>query len=92
MELKKKKMNALDTQSLHRTCGVSLTGEIRNEEIYRIAGTSEDDTVRMEKNVVWERKSIESMTKRFLREERTVRHRVLGHVKSMRFIFIHSLM
>ena len=33
-------------------CGVSLADQIRNEEVRRIAGTREDVTVRMKKNVL----------------------------------------
>ena len=46
-----RKMNAVEMRSLRRICGVSLA-RIRNEEIHRITGTSEDVTVRMKKNVL----------------------------------------
>ena len=39
-------------RSLRRICGVSLADRIRNEEVHRMAGTSEDVTVRMKKNVL----------------------------------------
>ena len=45
-------MNAVEMQSLRRMCGVNLTDRIRNEEIHRMAGTSEDVTVRMKNNVL----------------------------------------
>ena len=35
------KMNAGEIQCLRRICGVSLADRIRNEEIHRMAGTSE---------------------------------------------------
>ena len=38
-------------QSLPRIYGVSLADRIRNEEIRRVTGTSDDVTVRMKKNV-----------------------------------------
>ena len=49
---KERSMNAVEMQSLHRICGVSLAVQIRNEEVHRIAGTSEDVTVRMKKNML----------------------------------------
>ena len=56
-------------RSPSRICGVSLADRIRNEEIHRMAGTSEDVTVRMKKNVLncfghVERKSHERMNKK----------------------------
>ena len=39
-------------QSVCRICGVSLADRIRNEEVHRMAGTGEDVTVRMKKNVL----------------------------------------
>ena len=45
-------MNAVDIRSLRRICGVSLVDLIRNEEIHRMVGTSEDVTVRMKKKVL----------------------------------------
>ena len=55
-------------RSLRRICGVSLADRIRNEEIHRMTGTSENVTVRMKKNVLsWfghmERMSDERMAK-----------------------------
>ena len=47
-----RKMNAVEMPYLRRICGVSLAGRIRNEEILRMAGTSEDVTVRMKKSVL----------------------------------------
>ena len=47
-----RKMNAVEMQSLRRICGVSFADRIRNEEVHRIAGTNEDVTVRMKKNVL----------------------------------------
>ena len=41
------KRNAVEMRSLHRVCGVSLADRIRNEEIHRMANTSEDVTVGM---------------------------------------------
>ena len=60
-------MNAVEMPYLRRICGVSLAGRIRNEEVHRMAGTSEDVTVRMKKNVLsWhvERMSDERMAKK----------------------------
>ena len=62
-------MNAVEMRSLRRICAVSLADRIRNEEIHRMAGTSEDVTVRMKKNVLsWfghvERMSDERMAKK----------------------------
>ena len=62
-------MNAVEMPSLRRICGVSLADRIHNEEIHRMAGISEDVTVRTNKNVLsWfghvERLSIERMTKK----------------------------
>ena len=48
----KRKMNAVEMRSLRRICGVSLADRIRNEEVHRMAGTSEDVTVRMKKKVL----------------------------------------
>ena len=48
---KERKMNAVEVRSLRRICGVSLADGIRNEEIRRMAGTSENVTVRMKKNM-----------------------------------------
>ena len=45
-------MNAVEMRSLRTICGVSLADRIRNEEIHRMAGTNEDVTVRMKKNVL----------------------------------------
>ena len=45
-------MNAVEMRSLRRICGVSLADRIRNEEVHRMAGTNEDVTVRMKKNVL----------------------------------------
>ena len=45
-------MNAVVMRSLRSICGVSLADRIRNEEVHRMAGTSEDITVRMKKNVL----------------------------------------
>ena len=64
-----RKRNAVEMRSLRRICGVSLADRIRNEEVHRIAGTSEDVTVRMKKNVLsWfghvERMSNERMSKK----------------------------
>ena len=42
-----RKMNVVDMRSLRRICGVSLSDRIRNEEIHRITGTSDDVTVRI---------------------------------------------
>ena len=39
-------MNAVEMRSLRRKCGVSLADRIRNEEVHRKAGTTEDVTVR----------------------------------------------
>ena len=66
-----RKMNAVEMRSLRRICEVSLADRIRNEKIHRIAGTSEDVTVKMKKNVPsWfghvERMSDERMAKRDL--------------------------
>ena len=47
-----RKMNAVEMRSLRRMCGVSLADRICNQEIHRMAGTSEDVTVRMKKNVL----------------------------------------
>ena len=48
-----RKMKAVEMRSsLHRICGVSLPDRIHNEEVHRMAGTSEDVTVRMKKNVL----------------------------------------
>ena len=55
-------MNAVEMRSLRRICGVSLADRIRNEEVRRMAGTSEDVMVRMKKNVlelVWARRTNE---------------------------------
>ena len=54
---------------IRRICGFSLADRIRNEEVHRMAGTSEDITVRMKKNVLnWfghvERMSDERMAKK----------------------------
>ena len=62
-------MNAVEMRSLRRICGVSLADWIRNEAIHRMAGISEDVTVRMKKNVLsWfghvERMSDERMAKK----------------------------
>ena len=62
-------MNAVEMQSLRRICGVSLVDRIRNEEVHGMAGTSQDVTVRMKKNVLrWfghvERTSNERMAKK----------------------------
>ena len=62
-------MNAVEMRSLRRICGVSLADGIRNEEIHRIAGTSEDVTVRIKKNVLsWfghvERMKVERISKK----------------------------
>ena len=46
-----RKMNAVEMRSLRRICGVSLADRIRNEEIHKMANTSEDVTVGMKKNV-----------------------------------------
>ena len=61
-------------RSLHRISGVSLAHGNHNEEIHRVAGTSEDVTMRMKKNVLsWfghvERMSDERMVKRFMMEK-----------------------
>ena len=66
-----RKMNAVAMRSLRRICGVSLADRIRNEEVHRMAGTSEDVTVRTKKNVLsWfghvERMSDERMAKKDL--------------------------
>ena len=48
-------MNAVEMRSLHRIYGISLADRTRSEnnvEIHRMAGTSEDVTVRMKKNVL----------------------------------------
>ena len=47
-----RKMNVVEMQSLRRICGVNLADRIHNEEIHRLAGTSEDLTVRKNKNVL----------------------------------------
>ena len=52
MEKNERKMNAVEMRSFHRICGVSLADRIRNEEIHRMAGTSEDVMVRVKKNVL----------------------------------------
>ena len=61
-------MNAVEMRSLCRICGVSLADRIRNEEIHRMAGTSEDVTVRMKNVLSWfghvERMSDERMAKK----------------------------
>ena len=62
-------MNAVEMQSLRSIYGVSLADRIRNEEIHRMAGTSDDVTVRMKKNMLsWfghvERMSDERMAKK----------------------------
>ena len=64
-----RKMNAVEMRSLRRICGVSLADRIRNEEVHRMAGTNEDVTVRMQKNVLswfghFERMSHERMVKK----------------------------
>ena len=63
-------MNAVEMRSLRRICAVSLDDRFRNEEVQRMAGTSEDVTMRMKKNVLsWfgnvERMSDERMAKMF---------------------------
>ena len=45
-------MNAVEMRSLRRICEVSLAYRIRNEDIHRMAGTSEHVTVSMKKNVL----------------------------------------
>ena len=45
-------MNAVEMRALRRIYGVSLADRIRNEEVHRMAGTSEDVPVRMKKNVL----------------------------------------
>ena len=47
-----RKMNAVEMRSVRRICGVSLADRIHNEEVHRMAGTSEDVTVRMKKNTL----------------------------------------
>ena len=46
-----KKMNAMEMRSSRRICRVSLADRVRNEdvEIYRMASTSEDVTVKMKR-------------------------------------------
>ena len=46
------KVNAVDMRSLRRIYTVSLVYLIRNEEIHRMAGTSDDVTVRKKKIVL----------------------------------------
>ena len=63
--------NAVEIRSLRKICGVSLADRTNNEEIHRMAGTSEDVTVRIKKNVFsWfmhvERMSDERMAKKDL--------------------------
>ena len=41
-----RKTNAVKMRSLRRICRVSLADGIHNEEIHRMAGTSEDVTVK----------------------------------------------
>ena len=70
----KRKMNAMEMRSLRRLCGVSLAMRSRYKEIHRMAGTSEDITVRMKKNVLtWfghvERMSDEKMAKKIYDEK-----------------------
>ena len=62
-------MNAVEMRSLRRIFGVSLADRIRNGDVHRMAGTSEDVTVRMKKNVLSlfghvERMSDERMAKK----------------------------
>ena len=45
-------MNAVEMRSLRRICGVSLADRIRNEEVHKMIGASEDVMVRMKKNVL----------------------------------------
>ena len=59
----------MEMRSLRWICGVRLADRIGNEEVHRMAGTSEDIKVRMKKNVLsWfghvERMNDERMTKK----------------------------
>ena len=47
-----RKMNAMEMRFFRKICGVSLSGRIRNEEIHRMAGTSDDIMVRIKRNVL----------------------------------------
>ena len=47
----RRKMNGVEMRSLRGICGVSLANQIHNKEIHRMAGSSEDVTVRMKKNL-----------------------------------------
>ena len=63
-----RKMNAVEMRFVRSICGVSLADRIDNEEVHRIAGTSDDITLRLKKNVPsWlghvERMSDERMAK-----------------------------
>ena len=40
-------MNTVEMRSLRGICGVSLADRIHNQDIHRMAGTSEDVTVKM---------------------------------------------
>ena len=65
-----RKTNTVEMRYLRRIGGVSLDDRFRNEEVQRMAGTSEDVTMRMKKNVLsWfgnvERMSDERMAKMF---------------------------
>ena len=68
MKKNERKMNAVKMQSLRRICGVSLADRIRNKEIHRMVGISEDVTVRMKNVLSWfghvERMSDERMAKK----------------------------
>ena len=44
-----RKMNTVEMRSLRGICGVSLVDRIHNEEIHRMAVTSEDVTLRIKK-------------------------------------------
>ena len=66
-----RKMNAVEIRSLRRICGVSLAHRIRNEEVHRMADTSEDVTVRKKKKMFsWfghvEQMSDERITKKYI--------------------------
>ena len=69
------KINGVEMQSLRKIYRVSLADRIRNEEIHRMAGTSEDVTMRMKKklSISWfghvERMSVKKWQKRVMKEK-----------------------
>ena len=81
-------MNAVEMRTLCRICGVSLADQIRNKEIHRMAGPSEDVKMRMKINVLNWFEPVERM-----RDERMIKNIYLekSYVEIVAFGTLFSL-